>query len=167
MSTPGTIRLRTRAAAVAAACAVLTVSLWAGGPQAGAAALTSQDVAELRQLSEKYSELLGACAAAEFAQLFAADGFFASGFRGKVTGHKSLMALVRSERHCTPAQGQPAAGPRPRLVPELTIEPTSDGASGKGPLPGTAGAYEDTYMKTPQGWRFRSRTHFTMKELAA
>lgn len=132
-----------------------------------ASALTSQDVVQIQQLSEKYSELLGACAAAEYSQLFTADGFFASGFRGKVVGHENLMALVRSERHCTPAvQGQPAAGPRPRIVPELVLEPTADGASGKGILPGTAGAYEDTYVKTPQGWKFRSRTHLTTKELA-
>jgi hypothetical protein len=166
-----TLRGRTRTVVTGAACALLTASLVAAGQQPAGAALTPQDVAEIRQLSEKYSDLLGACSAAEYSQLFTADGFFASGFRGKIVGHENLMALVRSERHCMPATGrssggQPAAAPRPRLVPELVLEPTTDGASGKGSLPGTAGAYEDTYVKTPQGWKFRSRTHLTTKELA-
>jgi hypothetical protein len=39
---------------------------------------------------------------ASLAELFAApDGYFASGPRGKVAGREKLVALVRSERHCT------------------------------------------------------------------
>lgn len=127
-------------------------------------ALSERDRAEIQQLSEQYLRLLNACAAEEYAGLFAPGAFFHSTFRGHVEGREKLIELVRSERHCAPGapprQGGTAAAP-------VTIEATPDGAKGFALLGANVGAYEDRYVKTPQGWRFASRSVLTPKELAA
>lgn len=131
--------------------------------QGTAQALTAQDRMEIQQLSARYVETLGACAAADYAALFASDGFFFSGFRGKVQGSENLMALVRSERHC-----MPNGAPRPNMgVPTVGIHETAAGASGTAVLGNNGGVYEDVYVRTPQGWRFKSRSYFTAKEIAS
>jgi hypothetical protein len=48
----------------------------------------------------------------------------------------------------------------------VTIEASADGAKGMASL-GNAGSYEDTYVKTPQGWRFKGRSVITGQEAAA
>ena len=51
-------------------------------------------------------------------------------------------------------------------------EPSAQGATGKVYLPGrdpnsSGGHYEDTYVKTPDGWKFKSRKYLSAKEEAA
>jgi hypothetical protein len=149
------------------AMAMGVVSLRAQG------ALTDRDRAEIQDLSARYARALGSCAAEEYADLFApGTGYFASNIRGEVVGRDRLMALVRSERHCTgatppaPAAGGGAAPAAPRPVPTVSIEITSTGPVGRASL-GAAGQYDDEYVKTAQGWRFKSRTVMTGQELAA
>jgi hypothetical protein len=132
----------------------------AGAQQTGT--LTAADRADIQQLSARYAETLAACAASDYAGLFAADGYFASGFRGRVQGADKLVELVRSERHCTGAGSRPVGA-----VPTAEVKPAAKGAVGHVPLPNDGGAYEDVYVKTAHGWRFQSRTYFTTKELAA
>ena len=132
--------------------------------------LTAQDRADIQELVAGYARALAACAAEEYADLFAPQtGYFASNIRGEVVGRDRLIALVRSERHCNPAGGLAnttnAAGntARPATVPMVVIEPTPTGATGRADL-GKAGGYEDEYVKTPKGWRFKSRTVITRQE---
>ncbi len=142
----------------------LAVSLAAQG------SLTPQDRAEIQELSAKYARTLGSCAAEEYADLFAPDtGYFASNFRGEVVGRERLMALVRSERHCTAPAPQPSgnASASPRPVPTVAIEISSTGPTGRADLGEKVGRYDDEYVKTPKGWRFKSRTVMTAQELAA
>ena len=143
--------------------------------------LTAQDRAEIQELSAKYARTLGSCAAEEYADLFAPDtGYFASNIRGEVVGRERLMALVRSERHCiapapqassnatpTPATAGPGANAAPRPVPTVAIEISSTGPIGRADLGEKVGRYDDEYVKTPKGWRFKSRTVMTAQELAA
>jgi hypothetical protein len=133
--------------------------------------LTAQDRVEIQDLSAKYARLLGSCAAEEYADLFAPDGgYFASNIRGEVVGRDRLMALVRSERHCTnptPAAGTPSAPATSRPVPTVSIEITSTGPIGRADLGAKVGQYDDEYVKTSKGWRFKSRTVMTAPELAA
>ena len=99
---------------------------------------------------------------------------------------ESLILLVQSERHCnpastpnaaganaaaganTPSRGANAAGggPRPVNVPTAVIEPSPEGAKGTAPL-GNAGGYEDVFVKTPKGWRFKARSVITPQEANA
>jgi hypothetical protein len=131
--------------------------------------LTPQDRAEIQELSARYARSLGACAAEDYADLFAPEtGYFASNIRGEVVGRDRLMALVKSERHCNtpapPAAGAAPAAPRP--VPTVAIEMSSIGPTGRADL-GGAGRYDDEYVKTPRGWKFKSRTVMTGQELKA
>jgi hypothetical protein len=125
--------------------------------------LTEKDRAEIRELATSYGRALGLCLAEEYAGLFASpDGYFASGPRGKVVGREKLLALVRSERHCNDGSEK-----RARNVPSsVTIDPTPEGAMGRAPV-GNAGHYEDTYVKTAAGWRFKGRTYISPQEEAA
>src|SRR5688500_19889307 len=84
--------------------------------------LTPQDRAEIQDLSAKYARMLGSCAAEEYADLFAPDtGYFASNIRGEVVGRERLMALVRSERHCT--------APAPQASGNANTTPANGGAA--------------------------------------
>jgi hypothetical protein len=139
----------------------------------GAAAqqsLTTQDRADIQDLSARYARTLGTCAAEEYADLFAPDtGYFASNIRGEVVGRDRLIALVRSERQCTnpaPASNG-AAAPAPRPVPMVTITVTPTGVIGRAELGANVGQYDDEYVKTARGWRFKSRTVMTAQELKA
>ena len=125
--------------------------------------LTDKDRAEIQALVTGYGRALGLCAADEYAALFASpDGYFASGPRGKVVGRAKLVALVQSERHCNDGSER-----RPRNVPaNVAIEATADGATGRAVL-GNAGHYEDVYVKSAQGWRFKGRTYISPQEEAA
>jgi hypothetical protein len=63
--------------------------------------------------------------------------------------------------------------PLSHVIVNLVIEPTADGAKGKSYLvypgidgqfvdddhTGHDGGYQDAYVKTPDGWRFKERVH--------
>jgi len=134
--------------------------------------LSAQDRVALQELTTRYARALSTCAAEEYADLFAPEtGYFASNIRGEVVGRERLMALVGSERHCTGATAPPttagtAGNAAPRPAPTAVITPSPTGATGRADL-GNAGQYDDEYVKTPKGWRFRSRTVISRQEQAA
>jgi hypothetical protein len=147
----------------------------------GQVPLTAQDRAEIQDLVARYARALGTCAAEEYADLFApGGGYFFSSIRGEVRTRASLILLVQSERQCNPPTTANAPGPTaaataaaggsgggaPRPVPIVTIEPSSDGARGVASL-GSAGSYEDVYVKTSKGWRFKARSVITPQEANA
>jgi hypothetical protein len=132
------------------------------------ATLTTDDRTAIQGLVSSYARTLGACAAEEYADLFApGTGYFASGIRGHIAGREKLIALVKSERHCNAAAGATQA-PRPGggTGPVVNIEVTPSGVRGVADL-GGAGQYQDEYVKTAQGWRFAGRTVLTPAERAA
>ena len=136
-------------------------------PVTGAAApvLSERDRAEIRSLVARYAQALGGCAADEYASLFTPDGTFTTdefrgakhreifGARATLRGRDQLTRLVRTEEFCLDGKARPA-GSRP--APVVIIEPTRDGARGSAPL-GNGGRYDDVYVKTADGWRFKSR----------
>jgi hypothetical protein len=137
---------------------------------ASAQTLTDKDRAEIRQLSDNYVTFLDGCKASEYAGLFAADGSFISGPRGTMTGREKLESLVTSERFCQP--GATARSAMSHAFSKIVIEPTAGGATGKVYLPGrepntSGGHYEDVYVKTADGWKFKSRTYLSPKEETA
>ena len=121
--------------------------------------LTDKDRAEIQALSAGYARSLGTCAAEEYANLFESpDGFYESLNRGRVRGKASIMAMVKSERQCT----QQNADRSPRAVPTSIIDVSPQGVvTGRVPL--DSGHYEDVYVKTASGWRFRSRNNIPKK----
>ncbi len=145
---------------------VAAAGLLAAGQASAQQTLTSQDRAEIQELSARYAKALGGCAAEAYAEVFAPEtGYFASNIRGEVVGRERLMALVHSERHCigtTPNAAAPGAGAA-RPTPTVAIESSSKGVTGRADL-GNAGYYDDEYAKTPAGWRIKSRTVITRQE---
>src|SRR6266850_1829562 len=137
--------------------------------------LTALDYIQIQQLVAKYAEYIDTCSnnGYDYADLFAADGFFAPFQNGQI-GRKSQgrEALARvsggGPNGCTGA-GWIRQGVKHIYVNHI-INPTPEGASGQVNmlmigLGGDRnriehdGHYEDTYVKTPQGWRFQSRIH--------
>ena len=129
--------------------------------------LGEKDRAEIRALVARYADALSSCAADEYASLFTADGTFTSddfrgakhremyGPRATLRGRDQLMQLVRTEEFCLDGRKRQAAAPR--QAPAVTIQPAAEGARGSAPI-GADGRYDDVYVKTAQGWRFKSRT---------
>src|SRR5574342_711065 len=62
--------------------------------------LTEQDRTDIQALVTGYAKALGSCDANGYADLFADNAYFASGFRGHVIGRDRLVAMVQSERQC-------------------------------------------------------------------
>ena len=146
---------------------MLVVGLALVPPVHGQQSLTARDRAEIQELTARYARALGGCAAEEYAELFAPEtGYFASNIRGEVVGRDRLIALVRSERHCTSPAPASGATPTPRPAPTVAIDVTPAGVTGRADL-GNAGRYDDEYVKAAKGWRFKSRTVMTPAELAA
>ena len=100
-----------------------------------------------------------------YARLFSADGAFVRANGELVTGREALAATAQ----------RVMKGPLgiSHLIVNHVIEPTADGAIGKQYVividhhtdgkPSTiflGGQYQDEYVKTPQGWRFKTRTEF-------
>jgi hypothetical protein len=129
--------------------------------------LSADDLTAIQALMTQYAQALSGCRAVEFADLFVPKtGSFASGFRGRMVGRERLIALVRSERQCVaPAGAAGATRPGGAAGPTVTLDVTASGVRGLANL-GNA-EYQDEYVKTPQGWRFASRTVITAAEKAA
>lgn len=144
-------------------------------------ALTAMDYIEIKQLVNRYGFAVdtGSGNGYDYADLFSADGEF---MRPYAKGREQLAALARG----------PRLGPNNTVhyIMNHVIEPTLDGAIGKeylvelnwefppaagpgngwdrvggkaGELARTGGHYEDVYVKTPVGWRFRKRDFIQSK----
>jgi hypothetical protein len=127
----------------------------------------------IRQLVAAYQRALSSCASHEYADLFTPDGVFTSDdFRGAkhrelygksatLVGRAKLIELVETEEFClNPATRAARAGAgADRRSADVAIEPAAEGANGVIPL-GGGGRYEDVYVKTAEGWRFKSRRVF-------
>jgi len=149
--------------------AALLIAAFAGAMPVGAQTLTDKDHADIQDLTARYARALGSCAAEDYAELFAPEtGYFASNIRGEVVGRERLIALVRSERHCTdPAPSPSAASASPRPAPTVALSSSSNAVTGRADLGANVGQYDDEYVKTAKGWRFKSRTVMTSQELKA
>jgi hypothetical protein len=141
--------------------------------------LTPQDYIDIQQLSAKYAFAIDTCTngGADYADLYTDDGEFSVSQQWGVAGNrktKGRAALIKA------AGGDAAGGcvdPKTtmgygisHLIVNLVVTPTPDGAIGKSYLLAIGvggdptkierqGGYDDVYVKTAAGWRFRSRIH--------
>jgi len=117
--------------------------------------LTTQDYIDIQQLYARYNQTLDRRDAEGWAGVFTADGTF-----NDLTGHDALVGFVKQR------QGDGAR--RRHWNSNLLITGTPEGASGsvylllfdtsvKPPVVATSGRYQDTLVKTSQGWRFKKR----------
>ena len=142
--------------------------------------LTGQDYAELENLSNRYVWAIDACTSAgyDFADLFTDDGEFglAEEFggpatRAKTKGREALAAVAGGDGKggCKDPKTMLGYGISHFIVNHV-VTPASEGAIGKSYLMAIGvggdptkierqGGYEDVYVKTAAGWRFKSRHH--------
>jgi hypothetical protein len=125
-------------------------------------ALTPQDYLDIQQLVSSYAYALDGNIdnGATYASLFAPGGIFD---RPRTEGRDNLAALANREPH--------GAKYVRHFITNHVIEPSPGGAIGReyavivdideNGEPGRiflGGRYDDEYVKTPQGWKFKMRT---------
>lgn len=150
--------------------------------EAQAGKLTALDYQEITQLINRYAYGIDTCAnnGYDYANVFTTDGVFIDnnsdtgyGAGGKVLakGRDALATLVGGgERGC---KTKLVWTDWSHLMLNHEITPTAEGAKGRIYLvqlgmngPGTVtrhGGYEDTYVRTPEGWRIKQRMHVRNK----
>ena len=170
----------TRLKTMAFATALLTsVAAYAQQSSSRAGTLTAEDHIDIMQLASRYAFAIDTCTngGADFADLFADDGEFSVsqewGVAGKraVKGRAALIDAAGGDGKggCKDPKTQMGYGIS-HIVANHVITPAPGGATGKSYLlaigvggdPTTIerqGGYEDVYVKTPAGWRFKSRVH--------
>jgi len=142
-----------------------------------ATALTPADHIEIQQLVNRLNFALDYCGngGADFADLFVDGGRFVidqgDGMPRTIEGREALIALAGGPT-CDSRRTPPSAYIL-HLAESLVIEPTATGARGKSyaiypssqgrtlsaEVEGQLGIYYDEYVRTANGWRFRSRRH--------
>jgi hypothetical protein len=152
-------------------------------PPPDAMNLTAQDYAEIQQLAVKYAWLLDRCANGgyDYADLYVPDGQFSVAEEFGTTSNEQRKFVTKGREALAKAAGGDGKGgcadPKTQLGYGLThivtnhmIVATKDGAVGKHRLLTVGvcgyphlmelqGGYEDEYVKTKDGWRFKSRIH--------
>jgi hypothetical protein len=131
--------------------------------------LTAMDYVQIQQLVARHDYALntGAGDGYAYADLFTADGEIV---KPHAQGREQLAAFARSHVK------EPATANTRDFVANLVITPTPGGATGKaymvafniadGAKPSVVmngGHYEDVYVKTPAGWRFKNRDFVAKK----
>ena len=141
---------------VLALAVALGAMTWAHAqPRTPPGSLTTQDYIDIQQLYSRYNQTLDRRDAEGWAGVFTADGTF-----NDLTGHDALVGFVKAR------QGDGAR--RRHWNSNLLITGTPEGASAsvylllfdtsvKPPVVATSGRYQDTLVKTSQGWRFKKR----------
>jgi SnoaL-like domain len=150
------------------------------GSTPAASTLTAQDYAEIQQLSNRYGWAIDACTNGgyDFADLFSLDGEWSlseqwgvPGNRARTKGRDALASLAGGDGKggCKDPKTMLGYGISHVIVNHV-ITPTPEGAVGKSYVLAIGvggdptkierqGGYEDVYVKTPAGWRFKSRAH--------
>jgi hypothetical protein len=139
--------------------------------------LSAQDQLDIRQLIDGYSHLLDNCVnnGNDYADMFTADATFGVSrewgqakiwFRGR---EQLRRAGGGGDTECRPRESQGYAY-HLTINPVVTATPTgarsistlltiTNDTNDRGDIVHWEGGYEDTFEKTPAGWRFKSRVH--------
>jgi hypothetical protein len=140
--------------------------------------LTALDYFEIQQLVARYARAIDTCSnnGYDYADLFTPDGVFIPSFGG------TPAAAIQGRERLAEISGGGSRGCRdvPWIVQGVrhiytnhVITPTPEGAFGVvdmlmiglGGDPNKIeydGHYEDIYVRTPQGWRFKQRVHHAL-----
>ena len=139
--------------------------------------LAAQDLLDIRQLIDAYPHLLDNCVnnGNDYADLYTPDATFGVSqewgkakiwFRGR---EQLRRAGGGTDTACRPSQSQGHAY-HLNINPTITATPTgahatstlltiTNDTNNRGDIVHWEGGYEDTFEKTPAGWKFKSRVH--------
>lgn len=138
--------------------AMVVVAFAVVGSAAHAADLTTQDYIDIEQLYATYNHAIDSGDADAWAATFTPDGTFNTRFTGK----EGLMGFIKLWRE------KMNGANRRHWNSNLRITPSAEGANGTvmlmlldvGTTPpsiASTGQYTDVLVKTPNGWRFKTR----------
>jgi hypothetical protein len=140
--------------------------------------LSALDHVEIRNLVAKYARAIDTCSnnGYDYADLYTADGWFNSSRAGKFgTPYEGRDRLAEAAgggvRGCKKLQR--SGGLWIHAIVNVVIEPSREGATGTSDLvypslrgvdfdadhAGHVGGYQYVFVRTPQGWRFKSVIH--------
>jgi hypothetical protein len=161
-----------------ALAAILAPAALAQKPAQKPMELTALDYIEIQQLVAKYARAIDTCSnnGYDYADLYTPDGVFLPMVNGKsitgIQGREKLAEVSGGGSKGCKDVGWIKQGVHHIYVNHI-ITPTPEGATGTvdmlmiglGGDPNkieSDGYYEDTYVKTAQGWRFKQRTHHAL-----
>jgi hypothetical protein len=128
--------------------------------------LSAQDVQQIQELGARYAYGLDTAAdnGYYYANVFTPDGSF-----GATKGRDNLAALAREGGGRLKFKGYY------HVINNFVVEPNAAGAkghqyvqvvtiggNGKAPMVDHGGRYEDEYVRTPAGWRIKTRRYVQM-----
>lgn len=138
--------------------------------------LTADDLVQIRQLMDSYAQILDHCVGGGelYANLFAEDGTFGvssewgGGEKIWFRGHEELARVGGSG--CGMLQRVQGRSFHLNVNPLIlateggawsrsTLMTITNDTDSRGDIVHYEGGYEDTFVRTPDGWRFRSRVH--------
>jgi hypothetical protein len=169
---------RTVLATVVALYLAVSAGAHAQAPAPKPGELTALDYIEIEQLIAKYARAIDTCSnnGYDYADLFTPDGAFIPSFDGKpgnpIQGRERLATISGGGTNGCKNVPWIQQGVR-HLYANHVITPTGDGATGVvdmlmiglGGDPNKIeydGHYEDTYVRTANGWRFKQRVHHAL-----
>jgi hypothetical protein len=140
--------------------------------------LTALDYFQIQQLVSRYARAIDTCSnnGYDYADLYTPDGAFVPEVNGKsvpgIIGREKLAEVSGGGSRGCKNVGWIKQGVRHLYVNHI-ITPTAEGATGTvdmlmiglGGDPNKIehdGYYEDTYVKTAQGWKFKQRVHHAL-----
>ena len=126
--------------------------------QQNPAKLTTQDYNDIQQLYARYNLAIDTGNGEAWAATFTPDGVF----NNTNKGHDALVQFIKDWREKRDGAN------RRHLNSNMVLTPTPDGANGsiyllllnvavRPATIATTGIYEDVLVRTPRGWRFKSR----------
>jgi hypothetical protein len=169
---------RTALALCVVLCMAVSTVARAQTPAAGPRELTALDYFQIQQLVARYAHAIDTCSnnGYDYADLFTTDGAFIPSFEGR------QLAPIQGRERLAEVSGGGSRGCKNvpwieqgvrHIYTNHVITPTADGATGVvdmlmiglGGDPNKIeydGHYVDTYVRTPQGWRFKQRVHHAL-----
>jgi ketosteroid isomerase-like protein len=144
-------------------CIIVGQLTWSYAQTKNRGGLTGQDYAEIQQLYARYNFAVDAIDGEGVAAVYTPDGIFMEGKNRQFRGHDASVNWVNTE-----VKTNHAIDHRRHWNTNLMITGTPEGAKAavylltinvgvNPPAILAAGRYEDALVKTPQGWRFRTR----------
>jgi hypothetical protein len=164
--------------AALSAFAIGVIAFPVSGPAQEPMELTAMDYIEIQQLVAKYARAIDTCSnnGYDYADLYTPNGRFVPMVNGRsippIEGRERLAQVSGGGSNNCENVPWIEQGVR-HIYTNHIITPTPDGASGTVDMlmigldgdPNKIahdGHYEDVYVKTEDGWRFKQRTHYAL-----
>jgi len=155
---------RVRALLAILAVGVLTGATWVYAQRSGSGrALTGSDIAEIQNLYARYNQGWDFRDVELYLSAYTEDAVFTDGAGTAYAGKKAIKDYL------TTAFKQGVSAEVTHNNTSILITPTAEGARGRAywmtmnvlaqpAAVGGVGHYNDTFVRTPDGWRMKSRT---------